>query len=254
MVADMGHDLPPAAVAAPDRDDPRPHLDGRGDDGDDCDDCDAGREWPAWPDRGGAVAGPLAGVRVIELAGHRPRPVRGDDALRHGRRGHPRRAGPGRPRPGAATPHCGRAAAGPAQHRPRPQAPRRRRPPCSTLVERADALHRGLPAGRHGALGVGPDVCLARNPKLVFGRMTGLGAGRARTRPRPGTTSTTSRSPARSRTSAARASRRRRRSTWSATSAAAGCSSPSASCARCSRRSAAVRARSSTRRWSTARP
>jgi crotonobetainyl-CoA:carnitine CoA-transferase CaiB-like acyl-CoA transferase len=27
-------------------------------------------------------------------------------------------------------------------------------------------------------LGLGPDVCAKRNPKLVYGRMTGWGAGR----------------------------------------------------------------------------
>jgi crotonobetainyl-CoA:carnitine CoA-transferase CaiB-like acyl-CoA transferase len=102
-------------------------------------------------------------------------------------------------------------------------------------------------------LGVGPDVCLARNPKLVYGRMTGWGqdgpyaqaaghdinyialAGALAHFGRGGQIPC-------------------RRSTWSATSAAAACSSPSAWCARCSRRSAAARARWSTPRWSTAPP
>jgi alpha-methylacyl-CoA racemase len=44
-----------------------------------------------------------------------------------------------------------------------------------TLVERADALVEGFRPGVMERLGVGPDVCLARNPKLVFGRMTGWG-------------------------------------------------------------------------------
>ena len=70
--------------------------------------------------------------------------------------------------------------------------------------------------------------------------MTGWGQdGPVRAAP-PGTTSTTSRWPAPSPTSAATARRRCRRSTWSATSAAAACSWPSAWSARCSRRSAAV--------------
>jgi alpha-methylacyl-CoA racemase len=43
------------------------------------------------------------------------------------------------------------------------------------LVERADALIEGFRPGVMERLGVGPDVCLARNPKLVFGRMTGWG-------------------------------------------------------------------------------
>lgn len=43
------------------------------------------------------------------------------------------------------------------------------------LVESADALIEGFRPGVMERLGVGPDVCLARNPKLVFGRMTGWG-------------------------------------------------------------------------------
>ena len=44
-----------------------------------------------------------------------------------------------------------------------------------TLVESADALIEGFRPGVMERLGVGPDECLARNPKLVFGRMTGWG-------------------------------------------------------------------------------
>jgi alpha-methylacyl-CoA racemase len=43
------------------------------------------------------------------------------------------------------------------------------------LVESADALIEGFRPGVMERLGVGPDVCAARNPKLVFGRMTGWG-------------------------------------------------------------------------------
>ncbi|MEZ5265749.1 MAG: CaiB/BaiF CoA-transferase family protein [Acidimicrobiales bacterium] len=43
------------------------------------------------------------------------------------------------------------------------------------LVEKADALIEGFRPGVMERLGLGPDVCLARNPKLVFGRMTGWG-------------------------------------------------------------------------------
>ena len=43
------------------------------------------------------------------------------------------------------------------------------------LVERADALIEGLRPGVMERLGLGPDVCQARNPKLVYGRMTGWG-------------------------------------------------------------------------------
>jgi len=43
------------------------------------------------------------------------------------------------------------------------------------LVEGADALIEGFRPGVMEKLGLGPDVCLARNPRLVFGRMTGWG-------------------------------------------------------------------------------
>ncbi|MFD7612644.1 CaiB/BaiF CoA transferase family protein [Streptomyces sp. NPDC059828] len=43
------------------------------------------------------------------------------------------------------------------------------------LVERADVLIEGYRPGVAERLGVGPDHCHARNPKLVYGRMTGWG-------------------------------------------------------------------------------
>ncbi|MFD6437042.1 CaiB/BaiF CoA transferase family protein [Streptomyces venezuelae] len=43
------------------------------------------------------------------------------------------------------------------------------------LVERADVLIEGYRPGVAERLGVGPDACHARNPKLVYGRMTGWG-------------------------------------------------------------------------------
>ncbi len=43
------------------------------------------------------------------------------------------------------------------------------------LVESADALIEGFRPGVTERLGIGPDACLARNPKLVYGRMTGWG-------------------------------------------------------------------------------
>lgn len=45
------------------------------------------------------------------------------------------------------------------------------------LVDRADVLVEGYRAGVTERLGVGPDECLARNPRLVYGRMTGWGRG-----------------------------------------------------------------------------
>jgi alpha-methylacyl-CoA racemase len=43
------------------------------------------------------------------------------------------------------------------------------------LCEGADALFEGFRPGVMEKLGLGPEQCLARNPKLVFGRMTGWG-------------------------------------------------------------------------------
>jgi alpha-methylacyl-CoA racemase len=43
------------------------------------------------------------------------------------------------------------------------------------LVERADGLYEGFRPGVMERLGLGPDVCLERNPRLVYGRMTGWG-------------------------------------------------------------------------------
>jgi acetyl-CoA hydrolase len=43
------------------------------------------------------------------------------------------------------------------------------------LVEQCDALIEGMRPGVMERLGLGPDVCLQRNPRLVYGRMTGWG-------------------------------------------------------------------------------
>jgi alpha-methylacyl-CoA racemase len=43
------------------------------------------------------------------------------------------------------------------------------------LIERADGLIEGFRPGVMERLGLGPDTALARNPKLVYGRMTGWG-------------------------------------------------------------------------------
>src|SRR5688572_23295778 len=43
------------------------------------------------------------------------------------------------------------------------------------LVSRADALIEGFRPGVTERLGLGPDACCARNPRLVYGRMTGWG-------------------------------------------------------------------------------
>ncbi len=43
------------------------------------------------------------------------------------------------------------------------------------LLEKADGLIEGFRPGVMERLGLGPEVCLARNPRLVYGRMTGWG-------------------------------------------------------------------------------
>jgi len=43
------------------------------------------------------------------------------------------------------------------------------------LIDQADGLIEGFRPGVMERLGLGPDICLARNPKLVYGRMTGWG-------------------------------------------------------------------------------
>jgi len=43
------------------------------------------------------------------------------------------------------------------------------------LIEQADAIFEGNRPGVAEKLGFGPDVCLARNPKIIYGRMTGWG-------------------------------------------------------------------------------
>lgn len=44
-----------------------------------------------------------------------------------------------------------------------------------SLMDKADALIEGFRPGVMERLGIGPDVALKRNPKLVYGRMTGWG-------------------------------------------------------------------------------
>jgi alpha-methylacyl-CoA racemase len=47
--------------------------------------------------------------------------------------------------------------------------------PALELIARADALIEGFRPGVMERLGLGPDIALARNPKLIYGRMTGWG-------------------------------------------------------------------------------
>lgn len=119
----------------------------------------------------GQGAGPLRGVRVVELAGIGPGPHAcmlladlGADVVRIDR------------------PGGGMFAAGRADllNRGRPSvALDLKRPEAVAavldLVERADVLVEGLRPGATERLGLGPAECHARNPRLVYGRMTGWG-------------------------------------------------------------------------------
>jgi alpha-methylacyl-CoA racemase len=120
------------------------------------------------------VAGPLAGVRIVELAGIGPGPFAGmllsdlgAEVLRVDRADKVDPSGfdranldvlaRGRRSVGVDLKHADGVAT------------------LLDLVEQADALIEGFRPGVMEKLGIGPDACLARNPRLVFGRMTGWG-------------------------------------------------------------------------------
>jgi len=120
------------------------------------------------------MAGPLAGHRIIEIAGIGPGPFAamlladmGAEVIRVDRAGAVRGPAPD-------TPHFD------VLQRGRRNVALDLKNPDGVatlldLVESADALIEGFRPGVMERLGVGPDECLARNPKLVFGRMTGWG-------------------------------------------------------------------------------
>ncbi len=120
--------------------------------------------------------GPLSGIRILELAGIGPGPFAammlsdmGADVLRVDRAAVVK----GSPVDGAAPPmdvlNRGRKSVGVDLKHPDGLATVLR------LVESADALIEGFRPGVTERLGLGPDVCLERNPRLVHGRMTGWG-------------------------------------------------------------------------------
>ncbi|MEU5164203.1 CaiB/BaiF CoA-transferase family protein [Streptomyces sp. NPDC020875] len=116
--------------------------------------------------------GPLAGVRVVELAGIGPGPFAamlladlGADVVRVDR---PRGAGLGIDPGSDLTNRNKRSVLIDLKADDGPAA-------VLDLVERADVLVEGYRPGVAERLGIGPDVCLARNPRLVYGRMTGWG-------------------------------------------------------------------------------
>jgi alpha-methylacyl-CoA racemase len=129
------------------------------------------------------MPGPLAGYRVIELAGLGPAPFgammladMGAEVIRVDR-------------PDAVLPRSASAAQGsraPAEPPIEPLSRGRRSigvdlkhpdgvATLLTLVGAADALIEGFRPGVAERLGIGPDPCLACNPRLVYARMTGWG-------------------------------------------------------------------------------
>jgi alpha-methylacyl-CoA racemase len=122
----------------------------------------------------GSSAGPLAGQRIIEIAGIGPGPFAamlladmGAEVIRVERAAAARGRAP-------AAPHVDVTLRG-----RRNLAVDLKHPDgvgvLLELVERADALIEGFRPGVMERLGAGPDDCLARNPRLVYGRMTGWG-------------------------------------------------------------------------------
>jgi alpha-methylacyl-CoA racemase len=120
----------------------------------------------------GNGTGPLRGVRVVEIAGIGPGPHAatlladlGADVVRV-------------EKPGGAASAGGRDTD--LLTRGRPSVAMDLKEPAAVetvlrLVETADVLIEGMRPGAAERLGLGPDDCLARNPRLVYGRMTGWG-------------------------------------------------------------------------------
>ena len=118
--------------------------------------------------------GPLAGVRVVEIAGIGPGPFAamlladlGADVVRVDRAGQVYGGDPNTPPKDVM--NRGRRSIGVDLKNPEGVET------VLQLVEHADALIEGFRPGVTDRLGIGPDACLARNPRLVYGRMTGWG-------------------------------------------------------------------------------
>jgi len=125
------------------------------------------------------VSGPLTGLRVVEFAGLGPAPFAamlladlGADVVRIDRPPAPARAGP--------APAWAEGARRYVLHRGRRSVAIDLKAPAGRdialrLIERSDALIEGHRPGVMERLGLGPEDCAARNPRLVYGRMTGWG-------------------------------------------------------------------------------
>jgi alpha-methylacyl-CoA racemase len=119
------------------------------------------------------MPGPLQGYRIVELAGIGPGPFAGmmlaDMGAEVVRVDRPPAAASAGGRPSADV--LGRGRRSVAVDLKHPAG----REAVLRLVERADALIEGFRPGVTERLGLGPEDCLARNPRLVYGRMTGWG-------------------------------------------------------------------------------
>src|SRR3989442_9032594 len=114
--------------------------------------------------------GPLRGIKVLELAGIGPGPFAammladmGAEVVRIDR--------PGRGTAGGEKDVLNRGRRSVAVNLKHPDGVAT----VLRLVEQSDALLEGFRPGVTERLGLGPDDCLARNPRLVYGRMTGWG-------------------------------------------------------------------------------
>ena len=113
--------------------------------------------------------GPLSGLKVVEFAGIGPGPFcgmllsdLGADVVRIDRKGAGR---------GSKFDVTARGRRSVALDLKTPEAVEA----CLKLMEAADAVFEGFRPGVMERLGLGPEVALKRNPKLVYGRMTGWG-------------------------------------------------------------------------------
>jgi alpha-methylacyl-CoA racemase len=116
------------------------------------------------------MGGPLAGVRIVELAGIGPAPFAamvladlGAEVVRVDR--------PDKPNATARMDVLNRGRRSIAVDLKQPDGV----DVVLRLAAASDALIEGFRPGVAERLGVGPDDCLARNPRLVYGRMTGWG-------------------------------------------------------------------------------
>lgn len=120
------------------------------------------------------MAGPLAGVRIIEIAGIGPGPFCGMMLADHGAEVI-RVERPGWPKAGPET----RAAKDPLVRSRKTIVVDMKKPEGVAVVRdlcrTADGLIEGFRPGVMERLGLGPDHLLADNPRLVYGRMTGWG-------------------------------------------------------------------------------